>query len=125
MKFNSKCNRYVTKDGLVYRLDAKTNQLVICKLSYNKFGYLQVFTECGTKTVHRLVYETFINELPKGMDVDHINDIKDDNRLENLRALSHKDNSLKLSTVIATMQGMRKKGYAVNESNFLRNVTCI
>lgn len=44
--------------------------------------------------VSKLVYMTFIGELPKGYDIDHINGIKGDNRKSNLRALSRSDNML-------------------------------
>lgn len=122
MKYNSKYNRYVTKEGLVFRV--KNGILVQCKLSYNRFGYLQVSTPLRTLTVQKLVYETFYGEVPKGFDIDHINDIKDDNRIENLRVLSHRDNSLKLSTVMKVYEGMTKKGYNINLQRLLSNVTC-
>jgi len=44
--------------------------------------------------VSKLVYMTFIGELPKGSDIDHINGIKKDNRKSNLRALSRSENML-------------------------------
>ena len=31
--------------------------------------------------------------IPEGMEIDHINHVKDDNRIENLRLVSHRDNS--------------------------------
>jgi len=37
-----------------------------------------------TKMIHRLVWETFIGPIPKGMWINHKNGVKDDNRLENL-----------------------------------------
>jgi hypothetical protein len=39
------------------------------------------------------VWETFNGEIPQGYEIDHINTIKDDNRLENLRCVTHKENS--------------------------------
>ena len=44
------------------------------------------------KLVHRLVLEAFIGPCPEGMQCCHYNDIKDDNRLENLRWDTHKAN---------------------------------
>ena len=44
-------------------------------------------------SAHRLVYETFIGPIPQGMIIDHINGIKDDNRLENLRCISQSENA--------------------------------
>jgi len=42
--------------------------------------------------VHRLIWITFNGEMPKGYEIDHINCIRDDNRLENLRLVTHKKN---------------------------------
>lgn len=41
---------------------------------------------------HRLVWEAFKGEIPEGMEIDHKNSEKYDNRLCNLRLCSHKDN---------------------------------
>ena len=123
MKYNSKYKRYVSKNGLVFRV--RNGILVPCKLSYNRSGYLQVSTPLRTLTVHRLVYETFFGEVAKGFDIDHINDIKDDNRIENLRVLSHHDNSQKLSTVIKRYESLIKKGRNIDRQRFLSQATCI
>ena len=42
--------------------------------------------------VHRLVYKAFYGEIPNGMQVNHINEIKTDNRLENLNLMTPKEN---------------------------------
>ena len=64
------------------------------KLSNNGLGYLQV-TLSGIRKialVHRLVAEAFIPN-PLGLrDVDHIDGNKTNNRVENLRWVSHKEN---------------------------------
>lgn len=46
------------------------------------------------KTIHSLIMLAFIGERPDGIDVDHINRIRDDNRLENLRYCSRSENNL-------------------------------
>jgi type II secretory pathway pseudopilin PulG len=48
-------------------------------------GYPRVNLRGKTKTVHRLVLESFIGPCPDGQVACHANDIKTDNRLENLR----------------------------------------
>ena len=43
--------------------------------------------------VHRLVFEVFNGQIPKGYEVNHINEVKADNRLSNLNLMTHKENS--------------------------------
>jgi len=47
------------------------------------------------KRVHRLVWEAFGGTLKRNQIVDHINELKFDNRLENLQALTHSQNKIK------------------------------
>ena len=42
--------------------------------------------------VHRLVFEAFNGIIPENMQVNHINEIKSDNRLENLNLMTCKEN---------------------------------
>ena len=44
------------------------------------------------KRVATLVYEAFLGPIQKGKEIDHINGDNRDNRPENLRAVSHKEN---------------------------------
>ena len=41
---------------------------------------------------HRFVYEVFKGPIPRFFEVDHINEIKSDNRIKNLQLLTHKQN---------------------------------
>lgn len=43
--------------------------------------------------VHRLVASAFLGPIPEGMEVDHINENGRDNRVENLRYLSRRENA--------------------------------
>ena len=40
--------------------------------------------------VHRFVYECFNGIIPDGKVIDHVNNIKDDNRLCNIQLITHK-----------------------------------
>lgn len=44
-----------------------------------------------TKRIHRLVYETFVGEIPKGYHIHHIDENKQNNNLDNLKMLSSKE----------------------------------
>jgi len=96
IKYNWEYDRYVTEDGKVLRYDSKQDKLVLCKQTTLDNGYLKVGVKKPTRkkiSAHRLVYETFNGEIPQGYEIDHINTIRDDNRLENLRCVTHKENS--------------------------------
>ena len=94
MKYNEKYDRWVTKGGLVYRYDSKQDKLVLCKQSKLRNGYLRTSIKGmpNTNLVHRMVWETFKGPIPFGKVIDHINTVKTDNRLENLRCVSQREN---------------------------------
>lgn len=66
------------------------------KLKSNGKGYMVVIlnirNEGKTHYVHRLVMLAFVGECPDGMEVNHKNGVRHDNRLENLEYLTHKQN---------------------------------
>lgn len=59
-------------------------------------GYVRVQLAKGAKheLVHRLVMEAFVG-VATGLDVDHINGVRSDNRLENLQYLTESANTMK------------------------------
>ena len=68
----------------------------ILKLQINSYGYYRVAL-CKNSIqksyyVHRLVFEAFNGQIPENMQVNHINEVKTDNRLENLNLMTHKEN---------------------------------
>ena len=58
-------------------------------------------------SLHRLVVETFLGKIPNGLVVNHLNEIKSDNRLENLEICTQKENT-NYGTCIARRSGARK-----------------
>jgi hypothetical protein len=59
-------------------------------------GYLRVKLcdngRAASCLVSRLVVQAFIGPIPEGLEVDHTNQQRDDNRVENLRIVSRRDN---------------------------------
>ncbi|MDU6360109.1 MAG: NUMOD4 motif-containing HNH endonuclease [Clostridiales bacterium] len=82
----------------IERID-DNNHLVrekILKQQNNKFGYCTVGLYKNKQQkkfmVHRLVAQAFIPNVDNKSDVDHINTIRDDNRVDNLRWCTRKEN---------------------------------
>lgn len=90
MKYNAKYDRWVTKEGLVYR--KFNDKLVLCATEIRK-GYERVNCK-GHKTVsvHRLVYETFVGEIPADKEIDHVDTNKLNNKLDNLKYVTRVEN---------------------------------
>lgn len=80
---------YVSKDGRVFSsISAKER-----KQYKTNSGYLCVHAEYGkNKTVHSMVLETWSGPRPKDFEASHLNGIKTDNRLSNLKWCSRSEN---------------------------------
>ena len=101
------CDRYPEKGFTGFRE---------VKLGLNSWGYLQVGVRgCKVAPVHRLVAEAFIPKPLGATDVDHIDGNKTNNRVENLRWVSHKENCNNPNTkwkgrkVLSNIQGFNPK----------------
>ena len=70
---------------------------------YDEKGYCSSFlcsngSGCNFSN-HRLVYENFVEKIPCDLEIDHINGVRDDNRLSNLRVVTHKENMNNPTTI--------------------------
>ena len=92
MKYNERYDLYLDEDFVIYYWNKRLNKLMQRPLYKDKDGYQRVNTKIGKKRVHRVIYETFVGPIPDGYEIDHFNNIRDDNRLENLRCVTHKEN---------------------------------
>ena len=92
----------VSNEGLVLNLHFRgTNKTRLLKLHKNKIdndkAYYQVslIDDNGKEIrmlVHRIVWEAFNGRIPEGMEINHINENKLDNRIENLSLVSRVEN---------------------------------
>ncbi len=86
--YNNICRPYyITNEGEIFNREGK-----IIKPNLTTLGYLQVAINEKNKSVHRLVWEAFNGVIPEGYEIDHINGDRKDNRLCNLRLVTHKQN---------------------------------
>ncbi|MCO9872104.1 HNH endonuclease [Salmonella enterica subsp. enterica serovar Reading] len=61
-----------------------------CKHPY---GYMHVRYKGRNYKVHRAIWEMHYGAIPDGMTIDHINHVRDDNRIDNLRVVSMHENN--------------------------------
>lgn len=63
---------------------------------YGTNGYVHVSVSEGARTrkllAHRVVWEAANGPIPAGMEINHLNGVKDDNRIENLELVTKGDN---------------------------------
>lgn len=75
--------------------NTKTGRII--KQGMNKYGYPQVcvskYGKHYTITVAKCVWTAFNGKVPEGMQINHINEDKTDNRLENLNLMTPKENN--------------------------------
>lgn len=86
----------ITSEGKVFSLynrKIKRDFPVEVKTYDDKKGYKHIYVDGKMRLVHRLVLESFIGECPFGLIGGHKNDVKSDNRLENLHWITYKQNS--------------------------------
>ena len=93
MIYYEKYGLYIDNDLVIYYWNKRLDKLMQSSICKNNSGYLMVNTKINTKYVHRIIYETFIGEIPDEYEIDHINTIRTDNRLENLRCCTCKENN--------------------------------
>lgn len=92
VKWNEEYEVYVSDDGRIYSKNYKEY-----RQEQNNSGYMRWSTFRKDRkrlriTVHRLVWETFNGPIPEGYEIDHANHVRNDNRLENLRCVTHLEN---------------------------------
>ena len=86
-------NYYIYDDGRIYNIKSKK----YLKPTYTNEKYLRITLNDNNKKrktfmVHRVIYEAFNGPIPEKLQIDHINGIRDDNRLVNLRLFTNKEN---------------------------------
>ena len=109
----------------------KTDKEQVLKNKIDKDGYLLVnlYKNGKSKTfkIHRLVAQAFIPNSDNKPFIDHINTNRSDNRVENLRWVTHKENMNNDLTLIKCSKSKKAKPilqFDLND-NFIRRWYCI
>jgi hypothetical protein len=97
-------------DGVLFWKRPSSNRIKIGSLAGSKegCGYIQVRIAGKRYKAHRLIFKMHNDFYPK--EIDHINGIRDDNRIENLRQATRIQNARNVKT-------------ATNNSSGVKNVT--
>ena len=82
----------VTPDGKIDTINKSKNRFYYNIGSINQDGYIRVWCNGKLRMKHRLMRYIYNGEFDTSLEVDHINKIRDDNSITNLRLVSHKTN---------------------------------
>lgn len=84
-------------DGLLHSFPRNTTNGGYTYGYYDADGYFVYDLSINGKRkkirINKLVYETFVGEIPEGYDIHHKNGIRDDNRVENLELIHKSDHA--------------------------------
>ena len=99
-----KIKKYPTQEELKKDFDYKNGHLIRKRYfgsrakkgdvagSYDKYGYRRVCYRGMHFKIHRLIWIYFNGFIDPTLEIDHINGVKDDNRIENLRLVTSQQN---------------------------------
>lgn len=90
VKWNEEYKVYVSDDGRVFRHDMHEYAHHV----NNGYHRVQIYVHNKRRTIgiHRLVYTTFIGNIPENMEIDHIDRNRENNHVYNLRCVTKKEN---------------------------------
>ena len=86
-------------------------------------GYLRIGGLGSEKSVHRLVVKAFISDIPDGMEVNHKDGNKQNNKVENLEIVTHKENMVHSRYVLGHLS-LAMKGKFGKDHHLSKAVKC-
>lgn len=114
-------------DGVNYGKPCKKfRREKLMKTRKDRRGYIRVMLCKNTKhrsyQVHRLVYAAFGGDIPKGLQVNHIDENKENNQIGNLNIMTPKENTNWGTGRKRAAEKCKKKVYQYDKNNTLVNI---
>ena len=92
--------------------------VVRCKVgTITRNGYVVVWDGEKLAPVHRLIWQNVNGFVPKGLEIDHINGVRNDNRLENLRLVTRSQNNQNVRLARVDNQTSGVKGVSLHKQS--------
>ena len=91
--------------------------------SLNSGGYLQFMYQRKTYKVHRIIWCMVHGSIPEGMQIDHINGVRDDNRIDNLRLVTRVVNNRNRKQGSNNTSGVNGVSWAKRDGKWLAHIT--
>jgi len=105
---------FVYDEGKLINLYNRNYNSLIGKhaASLTNKGYYSVKIKGRSFREHRLIWNMLVGAIPEGMQVDHINGVRNDNRIDNLRLVTSRENSQnQRSATVASKTGVLGVSY--------------
>lgn len=91
--------------------------------SVTNFGYRTVHYNRKRYLAHRIIWEMHNGQIPEGMEIDHINHDRLDNRIENLRLVSHAENQKNQKTHRMNTSGVTGVHWCKSRRKWVARIT--
>lgn len=99
------------RDGSIF--SKKSKRFLTKKTTRNGYVYINLYV--GGVFAHRIVADAFLGPIPNGLEVNHINGVKSDNRPENLEYVTKSENAKHAhKTKLATNKGINNPRAKLN-----------
>ena len=113
----TECGKIWSKKSKKF-LSTKTKSKGYCKVNlYDGNGNVK------NVRVHRIIWEAFNGEIPDGYEINHKNEIRDDNKLSNLELVTHYDNLMYGSRKEKQRNSLKKVVKRGGDCNFSKPIT--
>lgn len=113
------------RDGALYRLTSTGGEVQGAKAGYKRpDGYYSVCIDRRHYRRHRVVYAYFYGD-PGRLVIDHINGVKGDDRVENLRLATRRQNKYNVRCTVSNSSGYKGVSWSKYNSKWVAQIRLI